>query len=57
MGHKQISYISNGGVHKSDEIAEEEKVFERKDRFSLKNININTIKNIYMNKIISHQTL
>ena len=25
MGHKQISYISNGGVHKSDEIAEEEK--------------------------------
>ena len=35
MGHKQISYISNGGVHKSDEIAEEEKlVFERKDRFS-----------------------
>ena len=34
MGHKQISYISNGGVHKSDEIAEEEKVFEGKDRFS-----------------------
>ena len=34
MGHKQISYISNGRVHKSDEIAEEEKVFERKDRFS-----------------------
>ena len=34
MGHKQISYISNGGVHKSDEIAEEEKVFERKDRFN-----------------------
>ena len=25
MGHKQISYISDGGVHKSDEIAEEEK--------------------------------
>ena len=25
MGHKQISYISNGRVHKSDEIAEEEK--------------------------------
>ena len=36
MGHKQISYISNGRVHKSDEIAEEEKVFERKDRVSLK---------------------
>ena len=34
MGHKQISYISNGRVHKSDEIAEEEKVFERKDRVS-----------------------
>ena len=34
MGHKQISYISNGRVYKSDEIAEEEKVFERKDRFS-----------------------
>ena len=34
MGHKQISYISNGGVHKSDEIAEDEKIFERKDRFS-----------------------
>ena len=41
----------------TSEIAEEEKVFERKDRLSLKNININTIKNIYMNKIISHQTL
>ena len=25
MGHKQISYISNGRVNKSDEIAEEEK--------------------------------
>ena len=25
MGLKQISYISNGRVHKSDEIAEEEK--------------------------------
>ena len=24
-GHKRISYISNGRVHKSDEIAEEEK--------------------------------
>ena len=34
MGHKQISYISNGRVNKSDEIAEEEKVFERKDRVS-----------------------
>ena len=34
MGHKQISYISNGRVHKDDEIAEEEKVFERKDRVS-----------------------
>ena len=44
MGRKQISYISNGGVHKSDEIAEEEKVFERKDRVGLKNININNIK-------------
>ena len=41
----------------SDEIAEEEKVFERKDRVSKKNININNIKHIYMNKIISHQTL
>ena len=25
MEHEQISYISNGRVHKSDEIAEEEK--------------------------------
>ena len=36
MGHKKISDISNGRVHTSDEIAEYEKVFERKDRFSLK---------------------
>ena len=43
----------------TNEIAEEgKKVCERKDRVSLKkNININHIKNIYMNKIISHQTL
>ena len=51
------SRILNYASSPSDEIAEEEKVFERKDRLSLKNININTIKNIYMNKIISHQTL
>ena len=44
MGHKQISSISNGRVHKSDEIAEEEKVFERKERFSFKKININKKK-------------
>ena len=47
MGHKQSSYISNGGVHKSDEIAEEEKVFERKDRFSFKKSNIYNKKHIY----------
>ena len=41
----------------SDEIAEEEKVFERKDGFSQKNINIYNILNILTNKIISHQTL
>ena len=40
MGHKQISYISSGRVHKSDEIAEEEKVLERKDGLINKNINI-----------------
>ena len=44
MGHKHSSYISNGRVHKSDEIAEEEKVFERKDRVIFKKtININKI--------------
>ena len=42
----------------SDEIAEEEKVFEMKDRVSKKKTSILIIeKNIYMNKIISYQTL
>ena len=40
----------------SDEIAEEEKVFERKDGLIKKTTSIFKIKNIYMNKIISHQT-
>ena len=29
MGNKKISYITSGRVYKSDEIAEEKKVFER----------------------------
>ena len=45
MGHKQISYITNDRVYKSDEISEEEKVFERNDQFCLKNINIIFFKN------------
>ena len=56
MGYKQSCYTSNGRFHKSDEIAEEEKVSERKDSFSFKK-SILIIKNIYMNKNISHQTL
>ena len=49
MGHKQISYISSGRVYKSDEIAEEEKVFERKDGLILKKkTSILKIKNIYI---------
>ena len=42
MGHEQISYISNGRVHKSDEIAEEKYLRGRIDL--VKNININNIK-------------
>ena len=41
----------------SDGIAEEENVVERKDGFSLKKTSIFIILNIYMNKVIYHQTL
>ena len=44
MGHKQISYISNGGVHKSDEITEEEKYLRGRIDLVKENININNIK-------------
>ena len=36
MRHNRISYITNGRFYKSDEISEEEKVFERNDRFGQK---------------------
>ena len=41
----------------TDEIAEDEKYLRGRIDLVKKHININNIKNIYMNKIISHQTL
>ena len=44
-------------IYAGSNIAEKEKVFERRIELVKKDININNMKNIYMNKIISHQTL